>query len=83
MGPKFDGGAGGHPDFDIALFDERPEPHPKFDVLTPPGACRLARSSHGSVVDSVVCRMSALNRSGDDLCPPVLPVSCLYLCIHV
>ena len=38
MGPKFDGGAGGHPDFDIALFDERPEPHPKFDVLTPPGA---------------------------------------------
>ena len=29
-------GPGGHPDFDGALFDGRPQLRPKFDVLSPP-----------------------------------------------
>ena len=38
MGPEFDGprpGPGHGPNFDKGLFDGRPEPCPKFDVLTP------------------------------------------------
>ena len=38
-GPEFDGpwpGPDRRPKFDKALFDGRPEPHSKFDVLTPP-----------------------------------------------
>ena len=31
-------GPGCRPKFDIPLFDGRPEPRPKFDVLTPPDA---------------------------------------------
>ena len=40
MGPEFDGptrqGPGRRPKFDTPLFDGRPEPRPKFDVLSLP-----------------------------------------------